>query len=202
MDLAIDGVSIQIKFVGLLDAVSSAMSEEAGELIGMVPYLGMIKTSYKDRRAYQPVCSVVFILPRRTRCALSASRQSREDPRRAIPLSGYELRRRWRRPKGFAWLQRRVDADSLRDMLLEALKAGAVMDTMEDLRDKKPDTFRKFTIAQPINADGKQYRIKQLVDAYYAPSPQTRRRLHGAFESLHALDLGPLYGPRIPSHDR
>src|SRR5690606_18671582 len=59
----------------------------------------------------------------------------------------------------------------LRDMLLQALMAGAAMDTMEDMYLYKRKTFDKFSIAKPINSNGKQYRIRQLVDAYAALVP-------------------------------
>ncbi|ACB62912.1 DUF2235 domain-containing protein [Burkholderia ambifaria] len=174
MDLAIDGVSIQIKFVGLLDAVSSAMSEETGELIGMVPYLGMIKTSYKDRALGIPASvqrCVHFAAAHEMRFyqRLDSLEKTRGEqflyPGTSCDVVGGA-------PTGSLGFNAELMRIPLRDMLLEALKAGAVMDTMEDLRDKKPDTFRKFTIAQPINVDGKQYRIKQLVDAYYALVPR------------------------------
>ncbi len=83
-DLAIEGVPIQIKFVGLLYAVSSIMSEEAGELIGMVPYLGMLKTNFKDRPLAIPA-SV-------QRCVHFAAAQD------LIPGSGSGLRGAWGRP--------------------------------------------------------------------------------------------------------
>ena len=173
-DLAIDGVSIQIKFVGLLDAVSSIMSEEAGELIGMVPYLGMLKTNFKDRPLAIPASvqrCVHFAAAHEMRFyqRLDSLEKTRGEqylyPGTSCDVVGGA-------PNGSLGVNAELMRIPLRDMLLEALKAGAVMDTMEDLRDKKPDTFRKFTIAQPINANGKQYRIKQLVDAYYALVPR------------------------------
>ncbi|MCU9955253.1 DUF2235 domain-containing protein [Burkholderia sp. BKH01] len=173
-DLAIDGVSIQIKFVGLLDAVSSVMSEEAGELIGMVPYLGMLKTSYKDRSLGIPASvqrCVHFAAAHEMRFyqRLDSIEKTRGEqflyPGTSCDVVGGA-------PNGSLGFNAELTRIPLRDMLLEALKAGAVMDTMEDLRDKKPDTFRKFTIAQPINCNGKQYRIKQLVDAYRALIPR------------------------------
>ncbi|AOR68230.1 hypothetical protein BBJ41_12180 [Burkholderia stabilis] len=173
-DLAIDGVSIQIKFVGLLDAVSSVMSEEAGELIGMVPYLGMLKTSFKDRPLAIPASvqrCVHFAAAHEMRFyqRLDSLEKTRGEqflyPGTSCDVVGGA-------PNGSFGFNAELMRIPLRDMLLEALKAGSVMDTMEDLRDKKPDTFKKFTIAQPINSGGKQYRIKQLVDAYRALVPR------------------------------
>ncbi|MGU7776012.1 hypothetical protein ACV229_38395 [Burkholderia sp. MR1-5-21] len=173
-DLAIDGVSIQIKFVGLLDAVSSIMSEEAGELIGMVPYLGMLKTSYKDRPLAIPASvqrCVHFAAAHEMRFyqRLDSLEKTRGEqflyPGTSCDVVGGA-------PNGSLGFNAELMRIPLRDMLLEALKAGAVMDTMEDLRDKKPDTFWKFTIAKPITSDGKQYRIRKLVDAYNALVPR------------------------------
>ncbi|QTD89405.1 DUF2235 domain-containing protein [Burkholderia anthina] len=168
MDLAIDGVSIEIKFVGLLDAVSSTMSEEAGELIGMVPYLGMIKTSYKDRSLGIPASvqrCVHFAAAHEMRFyqRLDSLENTRGEqflyPGTSCDVVGGA-------PNGSLGLNAELMRVPLRDMLMEALKAGAVMDTMEDLYLYKSDTFDRFTIAQPINCNGKQYRIKQLIDAY------------------------------------
>ncbi|NTY35575.1 DUF2235 domain-containing protein [Burkholderia diffusa] len=173
-DLAIDGVSIQIKFVGLLDAVSSVMSEEAGELIGMVPYLGMLKTSFKDRPLGIPASvqrCVHFGAAHEMRFyqRLDSLEKTRGEqflyPGTSCDVVGGA-------PNGSLGLNAELMRVPLRDMLMEALKAGAVMDTMEDLYLLKNDTFDRFTIAQPINCNGKQYRIKQLVDAYRALIPR------------------------------
>ncbi|MBJ9921425.1 DUF2235 domain-containing protein [Burkholderia cenocepacia] len=173
-DLAIDGVSIQIKFVGLLDAVSSVMSEEAGELIGMVPYLGMIKTSYKDRPLGIPASverCVHFAAAHEMRFyqRLDSLEKTRGEqflyPGTSCDVVGGA-------PNGSLGLNAELMRIPLRDMLMEALKAGAVMDTMEDLYLYKNDTFDKFTIAQPISCGGKQYRIKKLVDAYTSLVPR------------------------------
>ncbi|WP_126285125.1 DUF2235 domain-containing protein [Burkholderia stagnalis] len=173
-DLAIDGVSIEIKFVGLFDAVSSIMSEEAGELIGMVPYLGLIKPSYKDRHLAVPASvqrCVHFAAAHEMRFyqRLDSLEKTRGEqflyPGTSCDVVGGA-------PNGLLGFNAELLRVPLRDMLLEALKAGATMDTMEDLYRLKQTTFDKFTIAQPINCDGKQYRIRKLVDAYNALVPR------------------------------
>ncbi|MGZ2743539.1 hypothetical protein [Burkholderia stagnalis] len=173
-DLAIDGVSIQIKFVGLFDAVSSIMSEEVGELIGMIPYLGLVKPSYKDRHLAVPGSvqrCVHFAAAHEMRFyqRLDSLEKTRGEqflyPGTSCDVVGGAL-------NGSLGINAELMRIPLRDMLLEALKAGTAMDTMEDLLDKKPDTFRKFSIAQPINCGGKQYRIRKLVDAYCALVPR------------------------------
>ncbi|MBU9212183.1 DUF2235 domain-containing protein [Burkholderia multivorans] len=172
-DLAIDNVPIQIKFVGLLDAVSSIMSEEAGELIGMVPYLGLIKTSYKDRKLSIP--------PSVQHCVHFAAAHEMRFYQRLDSLEktrgaqflypGTSCDIVGGAPTGSLGVNAELMRVPLRDMLLQALMAGAAMDTMEDMYLYKRKTFDKFSIAKPINSNGKQYRIRQLVDAYAALVP-------------------------------
>ncbi|WP_433695083.1 phospholipase effector Tle1 domain-containing protein [Paraburkholderia phenoliruptrix] len=173
-DLAIDGVPVRIKFLGLFDAVSSIMSEETGELIGMMPYLGAIKPNYKDQNLAVPASverCVHFAAAHEMRFyqRLDSLEKTRGEqflyPGTSCDVVGGA-------PNGSLGVHAELMRIPLRDMLLEALKAGASIDTMEDLLDKKPDTFRKFTIAQSISANGKQYRIRKLVDAYYALVPR------------------------------
>lgn len=173
-DLAIDGVSIKIKFLGLLDAVSSIMSEEDSKVVGMVPFLGTIKPNYKDRKLSVPASverCVHFAAAHEMRFyqRLDSLEKTRGEqflyPGTSSDVVGGA-------PNGSLGLHAELMRIPLRDMLREALKAGTAIDTMEDLLDKKPDTFKKFTIAQPIIANGKQYRIKQLVDAYRTLVPR------------------------------
>ncbi|VBB11905.1 DUF2235 domain-containing protein [Burkholderia stabilis] len=172
-DLAIDGVPIQIKFVGLLDAVSSIMSEEAGELIGMVPYLGMIKTNYKDRKLSIPASvqhCVHFAAAHEMRFyqrldSLGKTRGAQFlYPGTSCDVVGGA-------PTGSLGLNAELMRVPLQDMLQEALKAGVAMDTMEDMYLYKRKAFDKFSIAKPISSNGKQYRIRQLVEAYTALVP-------------------------------
>lgn len=174
-DLAIDGAPIHIKFLGLFDAVSSIMSEEAGERIGMVPYIGMIKAHHKDRNLTVPASvqrCVHFAAAHEMRFyqRLDSLEKTRGEqflyPGTSCDVVGGA-------PNGSLGFNAELMRIPLRDMLMEALKMGAALDTMEDMRVGKPDTFQKFTIAQPITANGKQYRIKELVDAYYALVPRT-----------------------------
>ncbi|MGU7843128.1 hypothetical protein ACV22V_27080 [Burkholderia sp. AW33-5] len=173
-DLAIEGVPIQIKFVGLFDAVSSIMSEEAGELIGLMPYMGLIKPNYKDRHLGIPASvqrCVHFAAAHEMRFyqRLDSLEKTRGEqflyPGTSCDVVGGAV-------NGSLGLNAELMRIPLRDMLLEALKAGVAIDMMEDMYLYKRKTFDKFSIAHPINCDGKQYRIKQLVDAYYALVPR------------------------------
>ncbi|UVE66664.1 DUF2235 domain-containing protein [Burkholderia pyrrocinia] len=174
MDLAIDGVSIHIKFVGLLDAVSSIMSEEAGEMIGMVPYLGMLKTSYKDRHLGIPASvqrCVHFAAAHEMRFyqRLDSLEKTRGEqflyPGTSCDVVGGA-------PNGSLGLNAELMRVPLQDMLLEALKAGAIMDTMEDLYLYNAPVFKRFKLSDPIKSGGKEYRIKALVNAYRALIPR------------------------------
>ncbi|MEM5326215.1 DUF2235 domain-containing protein [Paraburkholderia sp. JHI2823] len=173
-DLAIDGVPIRIKFMGLFDAVSSIMSEEAGELIGMMPYLGAIKPNYKDRNLAVPASvqrCVHFAAAHEMRFyqRLDSLENTRGEqflyPGTSCDIVGGAS-------NGSLGFNAELMRIPLRDMLMEALKAGTAIDTMEDLKVGKFETFKKFTIAQPISANGKQYRIRKLVDAYCALVPR------------------------------
>lgn len=173
-DLAIDGAPIEIKFLGLFDAVSSIMSEEAGELVGMLPYLGTIKANYRDRNLAVPASvqrCVHFAAAHEMRFyqRLDSLEKTRGEqflyPGTSCDIVGGA-------PDGTLGFNAELMRVPLRDMLMEALKVGAAIDTMEDMYDKKYDTFQKFTIAQPITANGKQYRLKALVDAYKALVPR------------------------------
>jgi hypothetical protein len=173
-DLAIHDVPIRIKFLGLLDAVSSIMSEEAGELIGMIPYLGTIKPDYKDRNLGVPASvqrCVHFAAAHEMRFyqRLDSLEKTRGEqflyPGTSCDVVGGA-------PNGSLGFNAELMRVPLRDMQLEALKAGAAMKSMEDLYKYNQSTFKKFTIAQPISSDGKQYRIRKLVDAYTALVPR------------------------------
>jgi hypothetical protein len=175
LDLAFGSIPIEIKFLGLLDAVSSIMSEEAGELIGMVPYLGSIKADYRDQPLAVPASvhhCVHFAAAHEMRFyqRLDSLEKTRGEqflyPGTSSDVVGGA-------PTGSLGFNAELMRVPLRDMLLQALKAGAAMDTMEDLNRYKKKTFEKFTLATPIVDDGKEYRIKELVDAYRSIVPRT-----------------------------
>lgn len=173
--LRLDGIAVEIKFLGLLDAVSSIMSEDSGTLIGMVPFLGLIKADYKDQTLTIPACvqrCVHFAAAHEMRFyqRLDSLEKTRGEqvlyPGTSSDVVGGA-------PTGSLGFHAELMRVPLRDMLLEAVKAGAAMDTMEDLSKYKPDTFTKFSLSMPIPYEGKQYRIKSLVDAYRSLVPRT-----------------------------
>lgn len=174
-DLQLEGVPIEIKFLGLLDAVSSIMSEEEGTVIGLIPYLGTIKSDYKDRPLSVPQSvkrCVHFAAAHEMRFyqrldSLEATRGEQVlYPGTSSDVVGGA-------PTGSLGFNAELMRIPLQDMLLEAIKAGAAMDLMEDLFAYKPQTFDKFSVATPIKCDGSQYRIRALVDAYRTSVPRT-----------------------------
>ncbi|VWD01112.1 DUF2235 domain-containing protein [Burkholderia contaminans] len=175
-DLAINGVSLEIKFVGLLDAVSSIMSEEAGEIIGILPFLGTIKPNYKDRSLAVPASvqrCVHFAAAHEMRMyqrldSLEKTRaEQRLYPGTSSDIAGGSLH-------GSLGFNAELMRIPLRDMLFEALKAGSALLDMETLAKRRPDVFSRFSIATPITYEGKQYKIKALVDAYRKVVPDTQ----------------------------
>ncbi|MDR5795459.1 DUF2235 domain-containing protein [Caballeronia sp. LZ008] len=167
-------IPIELVFVGLLDAVSSLVEENA--LISMVPLVNGIKQNYGDQtlaipqavqrcvhfaaahelRFYQRLDSL-----EKTRGVQYLYPGTSEDIMGGAPPGALGAR---------AELQRVV----LRDMLNEALSHGVALDMMEDLSRFKGDTFQRFTLANPISDGRTTYKIWELIKAYreivpYAP---------------------------------
>lgn len=175
-DLALDGIPLEIKFVGLLDAVSSIMSEEDGEIIGIIPFLGAIKPNYKDRSLAIPASvqrCVHFAAAHEMRMyqRLDSLEKTRAEQRLYPGTSSDIVGGSLNGSLGFNAELMRVP---LRDMLFEALKAGSAFLDMETLAKRRPDVFSRFSIATPISYEGKQYKIKALVDAYRKVVPDTQ----------------------------
>lgn len=168
-------IEIRIKFLGLLDAVSSLMEEN--KLLSFVPVLGMVKQNYGDQplsvpgtvercvhfaaahelRFYQRLDSL-----EETRGVQFLYPGTSEDITGGAPPGKLGAR---------AELQRVV----LRDMLNEAISYGVVLDTMEDMAKAKRDVFEKFTLAHPITDGQSTYRISELIEAYRELVPKVSR---------------------------
>ncbi|WP_179402251.1 DUF2235 domain-containing protein [Burkholderia guangdongensis] len=168
-------VPIEIKFLGLLDAVSSLMDEN--KVLGMVPVLNMFKQNYGDQKLAVPESverCVHFAAAHELRFyqRLDNLEQTRgvqylypgtsEDITGGAPAGTLGAR---------AELQRVV----LRDMLNEAISHGVKLDTMEDMAVPKPDTFQKFTLAHPISDGKTTYKIGELIEAYREIVPYVAR---------------------------
>lgn len=168
-------VPIEIKFLGLLDAVSSLMEEN--KVLGMVPVLNVIKQNYGDQKLAVPESvehCVHFAAAHELRFyqRLDSLEKTRglqylypgtsEDITGGAPAGTLGAR---------AELQRFV----LRDMLHEAIKHGVVLDTMENMVAAKPKTYEKFTLAHPISNGKATYKIGELIEAYREIVPYVAR---------------------------
>ncbi|ACR30689.1 DUF2235 domain-containing protein [Burkholderia glumae] len=168
-------VPIEIKFLGLLDAVSSLMEEN--KVLSMVPALNMIKQNYGDQKLAVPESverCVHFAAAHELRFyqRLDSLEKTRglqylypgtsEDITGGAPAGTLGAR---------AELQRVV----LRDMLHEAITHGIVLDLMEDMFKYKPDTFAKFTLAHPLSDGKTTYKIGELIEAYQEIVPKVAR---------------------------
>jgi len=173
-DLAIEGHPIEIKFLGLLDGVSSLMEEN--KLMSFVPALRLLKQNYADQRLDVPAqvrkC-VHFAAAHELRFyqRLDSLENTRGDqylyPGTSEDITGGA-------PAGSMGFRAELQRVALRDMLSEALKAGAAVDLMESIAKYKTDTFRKFTLAQPISDGETSYKIPELVAAYRSLVPYVK----------------------------
>lgn len=166
--LVIEGVEIELKFLGLFDAVSSIMSEEAGMVVGMIPFLGTVQSDYEAQQLAVPASvqkTVHFAAAHELRFyqRLDSLENTRGEqklfPGTSSDVVGGE-------PSSSLGFHAELMRVPLQEMLVEAVRAGAALDLMEDLAKYKNKTFEKFTLALPITHDGKEYRIKALVNEY------------------------------------
>ncbi|MFJ2992480.1 hypothetical protein [Pandoraea sp. NPDC087047] len=168
-------IPIEIKFLGLLDAVSSLM--EDNKLLGMLPVLGMIKQNYGDEPLAVPASvqrCVHFAAAHELRFyqRLDSLEKTRGVqylyPGTSEDITGGA-------PTGNLGARAELQRVALRDMLNEAISHGAMLDTMEDQYEYKPDTFEKFTLANPIPDGASSYKISELIDAYREIVPYVSR---------------------------
>ena len=174
VDLAIEGDTIEIKFLGLLDAVSSLIAEN--KLLDFLPLVNMIKQNYGDHPLGVPAAvhkCVHFAAAHELRFyqRLDSLEKTRGEqylyPGTSEDITGGAA-------AGSMGFRAELQRVALRDMLNEALMAGSAVDMMEGLNDAKPDTFRKFTLAHPI-ADGQAtYKMPDLIAAYRTLVPRAK----------------------------
>ncbi|EHP37672.1 hypothetical protein OR16_41521 [Cupriavidus basilensis OR16] len=174
VDLTIEGDTIEIKFLGLLDAVSSLMAEN--KLLDFVPLVGMIKQNYGDKPLGVPEAvqrCVHFAAAHELRFyqRLDSLEKTRGDqylyPGTSEDITGGA-------PPGSMGFRAELQRVALRDMLNEALMAGAAVDMMEYLAQYKSDVFRMFTLAHPVSDGTASYKIPDLINAYRAIVPHQK----------------------------
>ncbi|WP_439889627.1 hypothetical protein ACS7SF_09885 [Ralstonia sp. 25C] len=168
-------VPIEIKFLGLLDAVSSLM--EDNKLLGMVPVLNMVKQNYGDQKLAVPGSvqrCVHFAAAHELRFyqRLDSLEQTRGlqylYPGTSEDITGGA-------PPGTLGARAELQRVVLRDMLNEAVTYGVMLDTMEDMRKWNPKAYEKFTLAQPISDGKTTYKIWELIGAYRQAVPYVAR---------------------------
>ncbi|ANB74873.1 hypothetical protein AYM40_20685 [Paraburkholderia phytofirmans OLGA172] len=173
-DLAIEGDAIEIRFLGLLDAVSSIMAEN--KLLDFLPLVNMIKQNYGDRplgvpQAVQKCVHFAAAHELRFYQRLDSLEKTRGDqylyPGTSEDITGGA-------PEGSMGFRAELQRVALRDMLNEALMAGAAVDMMEDLSKYKPRTYDKFTLASPISDGKASYKLPDLIAAYRALVPRDK----------------------------
>jgi hypothetical protein len=174
VDLAIEGDTIEIKFLGLLDAVSSLIAEN--KLLDFLPLVNMIKQNYGDQPLGVPAAvhrCVHFAAAHELRFyqRLDSLEKTRGDqylyPGTSEDITGGA-------PAGSMGFRAELQRVALRDMLNEALMAGSAVDMMEDLVRFKGPTFRKFTLAHPISDGQSTYKMSDLIAAYRAVIPRAK----------------------------
>ncbi|WP_243771573.1 DUF2235 domain-containing protein [Burkholderia sp. D-99] len=168
-------IPIEIKFLGLLDAVSSLMEEN--KLLGIVPVLGLLKQNYGDRDLAVPASvqrCVHFAAAHELRFYQRLdSLENTRGLQYLYPGTSEDIT--GGAPPGTLGARAELQRVVLRDMLNEAVSHGVVLDTMEDLAKWKPDVFRRFTLANPISDGKTSYKIGELIDAYRQIVPYVAR---------------------------
>jgi hypothetical protein len=173
VDLAIDGDPIQIKFLGLLDAVSSLIAEN--RLLEILPLTNLVKQNHGDRALEVPQAvrkCVHFAAAHELRFyqRLDSLEKTRGEqylyPGTSEDITGGA-------PDGLMGFRAELQRVALRDMLHEALMAGAAVDPMEGLKEHKLRTYEKFTLAKTISEGKTSYKILDLIKAYRTLVPRT-----------------------------
>jgi len=173
-DLAIEGDPIEIRFLGLLDAVSSLMAED--KLLDFLPLTNMIKQNYGNRplgvpQAVQRCVHFAAAHELRFYQRLDSLEKTRGDqylyPGTSEDITGGA-------PSGSLGFRAELQRVALRDMLHEGLMAGSALDMMEALARHKGPTFTKFTLAHAIPVGNANYKIPDLIKAYRAIVPRTK----------------------------
>lgn len=170
-----DKYPIEIKFLGLLDAVSSLMAEN--KLLGILPVLNMIKQNYGDMDLAVPAAV--------QRCVhFAAAHELRFYQRLDSLEQTYGVQYLYPgtsedvtggAPPGSLGARGELQRVALRDMLHEALATGSVLDKMEDMFTRKPATFQKFSLAHPISDGKSTYQMLDLIKAYREVVPYVAR---------------------------
>lgn len=157
---------IRIRFLGLLDSVSSIMDENT--FLGFLPFTDLLKQTHKDRTLTVPGAvekCVHFAAAQELRAnqRLDSLEKTRGEqylyPGSSGDVTGVS-------PEGSLGSRAELSRVPLRDMLNLGLCHGVGFYSMEQLFDKRPLTYAKFSMGMSIQDGGQSYRITELVEAY------------------------------------
>ncbi|WP_367303866.1 phospholipase effector Tle1 domain-containing protein [Burkholderia multivorans] len=171
-DLEVHGIPIEIKFMGLFDAVSSLMEEN--KLLSMLPVLGLLKQNYGDLSLAVPEAvqrCVHFAAAHELRFyqRLDSLEKTRGEqylyPGTSEDVTGGS-------PPGSLGARAELQRVPLREMLDAAYESGVAIDSMELLSRYKRDTFLKFSLARVISDGPESYNMGELMEAYRALVPR------------------------------
>ncbi|OXI86386.1 hypothetical protein CFB50_17500 [Burkholderia sp. AU33423] len=171
-DLAIRGVPIEIKFMGLFDAVSSVMEEN--KLLSALPVLDLLKQNFGDLSLAVPAAvqrCVHFAAAHELRFyqRLDSLEKTRGEqylyPGTSEDVTGGA-------PPGSLGARAELQRIPLRDMLNAAYEAGVAIDSMELLYKYKPLTYQRFSLARRISEGGASYTMLELINAYQKIVPR------------------------------
>lgn len=157
---------VRIRFLGLLDSVSSIMDEST--FLGFLPFTDLLKQTHKDRTLTVPGAverCVHFAAAQELRAnqRVDSLEKTRGEqylyPGSSGDVTGVS-------PEGSLGSRGELSRVPLRDMLNLGLSHGVGFYSMEQLFDKRPLTYAKFSMGIPIKDGAQSYRITELVEAY------------------------------------
>lgn len=158
-------VPIEIKFVGLFDAVSSIM--ESNALVSFTPYLATLKQDFSDRPlSLPPGIECVHMLAAhelRSSQRIDSLEMTRGE-QLLFPGSSEDVT--GGAPPGRTGLRNALARVPLREMHLRAMAAGVPLIRMERLKTFNESLYKSFSFAPTFPVNGTPKRVDELVDAY------------------------------------
>lgn len=157
---------IRIRFLGLFDSVASIMDENA--FLGFLPFTDFLKQTHKDRALAVPSAvekCVHFVAGHELRAnqRLDSLEKTRGEqyvyPGSSGDVTGVS-------PMGSLGARAELSRVPLREMMNLALSHGVAIYSMEQLALVRPRTYSKFSLAAKVEDSGKEFDVKELIDAY------------------------------------
>lgn len=177
------GVPIEIKFVGLFDAVSSLM--EKNQLVSIIPHLAFVKQDHSDRKLSIPpgIECVHMLAAHELRFYQRVdSLELTRGEQFVFPGSSEDVV--GGTPPGRSGLRNALARVPLREMHMRAMAAGVPLYRMERLKHESLDLFQRFSFAPLFYSGGKPYRVDQLIDAYRKHTKSHRAETGAALKPI------------------